>query len=285
MKYLISILCIFCSIYAFAQRGNIIPYQDKMEDNINAAYLKFKNDSLQIMMRANKEIEFLKESLSKEVIKEKEQYAKQILSDIPASIELGNVENFISSLMSKSENLSEYLDFSDDIKRINAQLEGFDIDTFRKFNTFITELGVLERSIYILNNLTPKEEVAENLSAISKSKFYTLAQVKSIEPIISSLKKYNSAKMYMSSMLETVKESYNTYKATKETESPTKDINDELTFDLSVATISSVPCMDKIFKRLTCEVIVYRQDHSFDFDKFNIQLLDELIDELNGNDK
>ena len=80
--------------------------------------------------------------------------------------------------------------------------------------------------------------------------------------------------------MTTIKDSYDTFKSSGDVKEPSENINDELASNITVSTISSVPCIEKIFKRVTSDVLVYNDDKSFNFDKFNVRLLAELIKEL-----
>lgn len=280
MKYLFTIICLFCSIALFAQKDLTTPYQEEMEETINATRLKFKQDSLKIVMRANEELKSLKEQLTEEIIKEKEQYARNVLALIPVSAKLQNVESFISSLMGAYDDPRSYLCSLADLKCIDSQLAAFDNDIFSKFNSFVDDLGVLEQSVSVLDRITPRDEVFDNLAAIKKVKFCKPEQVKCIEPVIASLTKYDSARKYVGYMLDAVHEAYDTYLKSKDTEKPTELISDELNSNTGVSTICSVPCFEKIYKRVIQDVLVYKKDKSFDFDKFNIRLLEDLQDKL-----
>lgn len=280
MKYILTLLSVFCSMIAFAQNNYSIPHQDKMMDRISAAHHRYSQDSLQIVERAATELKALRERLASEVIKEKEQYTSNVLKTFAPSADLTNIEDFLVALMSQNNDPCQYLSLKEDMRRINSQLEGRSNETFVQFSNFIADLDVLEKSVFILNNLSAKDVVSENLSAINKVKFYKPEQGKSIEQIITSLKKYNSAKMYLNSVLTTIKDSYDTFKRSGDMKEPSENINDELASNITVSTISSVPCMEKIFKRVTSDVLVYNDDKSFNFDKFNVRLLAELIKEL-----
>lgn len=262
---------------AFAQNNYLIPHQEKMMDGIIAAQYKYEQDSLQIVKRAAAELKASRESLCREVIREKEHYTSNVIKTFSPTAELKNIESFLVAFMSQSNDPSQYLSLKEDIRRISSQLEGRSNETFVHFSNFLADLEVLEKSVFILNNLNTKDVVSGNLSAINKAKFYKPEQVKSIEPIITSLKKYNSAKMYLNSVLTTIKESYDTFKSSGDTKEPSENINDELASNITVSTISSVPCMEKIYKRVTSEVLVYNEDKSLNFEKFNIRLLEELI--------
>ena len=277
MKYILTLLFVFCSMLAFAQNNYSIPHQEKMMDGISTAQYKYEQDSLQIVKRAAAELKALRESLCREVIREKEHYTSNVIKTFSPTAELKNIESFLVVFMSQCNDPSQYLSLKEDIRRISSQLEGRGNETFVHFSNFLADLEVLENSVFILNNLSTKDVVSGNLSAINKVKFYKPEQVKSIEPIITSLKKYNSAKMYLNSVLTTIKESYDTFKSSGDTKEPSENINDELASNITVSTISSVPCMEKIYKRVTSEVLVYNEDKSFNFEKFNIRLLEELI--------
>lgn len=280
MKYVLTLLSVFCSMIAFAQNNYSIPHQDKMMDGIRAAQFKYEQDSLQIVSRAAAELTALRESLYREVIREKEQYTNNVLKTFSSSVELKNIESFLVAFMSQSNDPSQYLSLKEGMRRINSQLEGRSNETFVKFSNFIADLDVLEKSVFILNNFSAKNVVSEHLSAINKVKFYNSEQVKSIEQIITSLKKYNSARMYLNSVLTTIKDSYDTFKSSGDAKDLSENINDELASNIIVSTISSVPCMEKIYKRVTNEVLVYNEDKSFNFEKFNVRLLEELIKEI-----
>ena len=280
MKYILTLLSVFCSMLAFAQNNYLIPHQEKMMDGIIAAQYKYEQDSLQIVKRAAAELKASRESLCREVIREKEHYTSNVIKTFSPTAELKNVESFLVAFMSQSNDPSQYLSLKEDIRRISSQLEGRSNETFVHFSNFLADLEVLEKSVFILNNLSTKDVVSGNLSAINKAKFYKPEQVKSIEPIITSLKKYNSAKMYLNSVLTTIKDSYDTFKSSGDMKEPSENINDELASNITVSTISSVPCMEKIYKRVTSDVLVYNDDKSFNFEKFNVRLLEELIKEL-----
>lgn len=280
MKYILTLLSVFCSMLAFAQNNYLIPHQEKMMDGISAAQYKYEQDSLQIVKRAAAELKSSRESLCREVIREKEHYTSNVLKTFSPTAELKNIESFLVAFMSQSNDPSQYLSLKEDIRRISSQLEGRSNETFVHFSNFLADLEVLEKSVFILNNLSAKDVALENLSAVNKVKFYNPEQVKSIEPIIASLKKYNSAKIYLNSVLTTIKESYDTFKSSGDTKEPSENINDELSSNITVSTISSVPCIEKIYKRATSEVLVYNEDKSFNFEKFNVRLLEELIKEL-----
>jgi len=280
MKYILTLLSVFCSICTFGQSHYTIPLQEKMMDRISAANLKYQQDSLQIVARTAAELKILRENLSTEVIKEKEQYTSSILKTFSSSTELKNIESFLIALMSQSNDPRVYIPQKEDLRRINSQFEDRNDETFVQFSNFIADLNVLEQSIFILNNISSKDVVSENLFAINKVRFYKPEQVKSIEQIIASLNKYNSAKIYINSMMSTIKDSYDLYKSSNNTKKPSENINDELTSNISISTISSVPCIEKIFKRVTREVLAYNEDKSFNFEKFNIHLLEELIIEI-----
>lgn len=280
MKYYITIICLFCSIMAFAQNPYTIPFQEKMEDSINAALIKYKQDSLQVVMRANEELKSLRESFSEAVIKEKEQYTKNVLATLPSSTKLQNVETFVTALMDEYDDPLAYLGSLEELNRINSQFSGYDTEPFKTFSQFLADLRVLEQSHKMLDKVTPRDLVFDNLAAINKANFYKQEQVKSIEPVIASLKKYDSARKYISYMLDAVQEAYDIYKNSKDVKEPTEIINDELDSTTGVSTICSVPCFEKIYKRVIEEVLVYNKDKSFDFDKFDIKLLEELLKEL-----
>lgn len=280
MKYILTLFFVFCSMMVFAQNNYLIPHQEQMMDSIEAAQHKYRQDSLQIVARAAAELGVLRENLSNEMVREKELYTSSVLKTFTSSAELKNVESFLIAFMSQYNDPQQYLSLKEEILKINRQLEGRDNETFVQFNQFVEELDVLENSLFILNHISAKNVVAENISAINRAKFYTPEQIESIEPVIASLKNYSSAMIYIRAMLSTIKSSYDLYVDSGQTQKPSEAIEDELTFEIGISKILSVPCIKNIYQRVVDDVLAYNDDESLNFEKFNVYLLEELIKEL-----
>lgn len=277
---IITLLCVFCFTSSFAQKFDFNNHKKSVDETIVKLIDKHEQDSIFIVESKNAELVKLKENLYKDINNQQALYTKTLLMEMSIFDTLPNINEFIKSFIGKADNPVVYFSLTEDMHQIANQLSKYELSGAEILKTFIDDVIVLEKAVGVLENLAEKDVVDGIRTSLSNAKFSTAKQQENVKPVLSALKNYAEAKYHMKIILRNTKNICDDYKKHKDLNKATLDFEDDLYDKRRLEFINSVPCVKDVYNVFIEKVIARKGAKEYDFEKFNINLLDNLYSKL-----